>query len=56
MDQNVDQGNLSKWDLLRFWGSIGCALTPKFGGGAGVHEISKTQKAFGEIPSSLRDI
>ena len=31
-------------------GSIGCALALKLCGGARTHEISKTQKAFGEIP------
>ena len=34
-------------------GSIGCALAPKFCGGARTHEISKTQKSFGEIPPRL---
>ena len=35
--------------MLRFWGSIGCALALKFCGGAKTHEISKTEKSFGEI-------
>ena len=35
--------------MLRFWGSIGCDLAPKLCRGAKTHEISKTQKAFGEI-------
>ena len=34
-------------------GSIGCTLAPKFCGGARTHEISKTQKSFGEIPPGL---
>jgi len=34
-------------------GSIGCALAPKFCGGARTHEISKTQKSFGEISPRL---
>ena len=34
-------------------GSIGCALAPKFCGGARTNEISKTQKSFGEIPPVL---
>ena len=34
-------------------GSIGCALASKFCGGARAHEISKTQKSFGEIPPGL---
>ena len=42
--------------MLTFWGSIGCALAPKLGGGSGTHEISKTQKAFGEIPSGVKVI
>ena len=35
--------------VLRFWGSIGRALAPKFSGGNKTHEISKTRKMFGEI-------
>jgi len=35
---------------LLILGSIGCALAIKFGGEAKAHEISKTQKSFGEIP------
>ena len=42
--------------MLRFWGRIGCALAPKLCGGVGTHEISKTQKAFGEIPSGVKVI
>ena len=34
-------------------GSIGYALASKLCGGARTHEISKTQKAFGEIPSAV---
>ena len=34
-------------------GNIECALAPKFCGGARTHEISKTQKSFGEIPHGL---
>ena len=30
--------------------SIGCVLATKFGGEARIHEISKTQKLFLEIP------
>ena len=37
-------------------GSIGCALAMKIGGEAKAHKISKTQKSFGEIPPSWRDI
>ena len=32
--------------------SIECALAPKLCGGAGTHEISKTQKAFGDLQDS----
>ena len=31
-------------------GSTGCALAMKFGRDAKAHEVSKTQKSFGEIP------
>ena len=37
-------------------GSIKCALALKLCGGARTHEISKTQKAFGEISSSVEVI
>jgi len=37
-------------------GSIGCALATKFGGEVGAHEISNTQKGFGQILNSLGDI
>ena len=39
--------------LVDFLGSIECALAPKFCGGARTHEITKTQKSFGEIPPGL---
>ena len=39
-----------------YWGSIGCALDLKLCGGAKTHEISKTQKAFGEISSGVEVI
>ena len=38
------------------WGSIGCALATKFGGEVGAHEISDTQKGFGQILNSSGDI
>jgi len=38
------------------WGSIGCALATKFGGEVRAHEISNTQKGFGQILNSLGDI
>ena len=38
------------------WGNIGCALATKFGGEAKAHEISNTQKGFGQILNSLGDI
>ena len=41
---------------MRFWGSIRCALAPKLCGGTGTHEISKTQKVFGEISSGVKVI
>ena len=44
----------ARLSLLRFWHSIGCALALKLCGGAGTHEISKTQKEFGEIPSGVK--
>jgi len=34
-------------------GSIRCVLAPKFFAGARTHEITKTQKSFGEIPPGL---
>ena len=34
-------------------GSIECALASKLCGGARTHEISKTQKPFGEIPPGV---
>ena len=37
-------------------GSIRCALATKFGGEIGAHEISNTQKGFGQILNSLGDI
>ena len=41
---------------MLIFGSIGCALAMKIGGEAKAHEISKTQKSFGEIPPGWRDI
>ena len=41
---------------MLIWGSIGCALAMKIGGEAKAHEISKTQKWFGQIVPSLGDI
>jgi len=38
------------------WGSIGCALATKFGVEVGAHEISNTQKGFGQILNRLGDI
>ena len=38
------------------WGSIGCSLATKIGGEAKAHEISNTQKSFGQILNSLGDI
>ena len=38
------------------WGSIRCALATKFGGEVGAHEISNTQKGFGQILNSSGDI
>ena len=38
------------------WGSIGCALAIEIGGEAKAHEISKTQKWFGQIVPCLGDI
>ena len=38
------------------WGSIGCALATKFGGEVGAHEISNTQKGFGQILNRSGDI
>jgi len=42
--------------MLLIFGSIKCALILKICGEAKVHEISKTQKSFGEIPPGWRDI
>jgi len=38
------------------WSSIGCALATKFGGEVGPHEISNTQKGFGQILNKSGDI
>jgi len=43
-------------DQLLIYGSIGCALAMKIGGEAKAHEISKTQKWFGQIVPGLGDI
>ena len=42
--------------VLLIWGSIECALAMKIGGEAKAHEISKTQKCFGQILTGLGDI
>ena len=47
--------NSSSCQLL-IMGSIRCDLAMKCGGEAKAHEISKTQKSFGEIPPRWRDI
>lgn len=41
---------------MLIWGSIGCALATKFGGEVGAHEISNTQKGFGQILNRSGDI
>ena len=41
---------LSRRLNVELLGSIGCALAPKLCGGTRTHDISKTQKSFGEIP------
>ena len=42
------------WEVsVDFWVASRRALAPKFCGGARIHEISKTQKSFGEIPPGL---
>ena len=38
------------------WGSIKCDLATRFGGEVGAHEISNTQKGFGQILNSSGDI
>ncbi len=38
------------------WGSIGCALATKISEEAKAHEISNTQKWFGQILTSFGDI
>ena len=43
-------------EILCIWGSISCALAPKFCGGTRVHLIYKTQKRILEISSGLGDI
>ena len=42
--------------FLLIFGSTGCALAMKIGGEAKAHEISKTQKWFGQIVHGLGDI
>ena len=41
---------------MLIWGSIGCALATKFGGEVRAHEISNTQKGFGQILNRSGDI
>ena len=41
---------------MLIWGSIGCALAMKIGGEAKAHEISNSQKWFGQNLTSLEDI
>ena len=48
--------NNSLSSCLLIWGSIGCALAMKIAGEAKAHEISNTQKWFGQILNSLGDI
>ena len=43
-------------NFVEIFGSIRCALAPKLCGGARTHEISKTQKSFGEIPLGIKFI
>ena len=43
-------------EILCIWGSISCALAPKFCGGTRVHLIYETQKLIWEISSGLGDI
>ena len=38
------------------WGSIECALAIKISGEAKAHEIFKTKKWFGQIPTDFGDI
>ena len=41
---------------MLIWGSIGYAQDTKFSGEVGAHEISNTQKGFGQILNRSRDI
>ena len=41
---------------MLIWGGIGRALATKFGGEAAEHEISNTEKGFGQILNSSGDI
>ena len=41
---------------MLIWGSIGCALATKCGGGVESHEFSNTQKGFGQILNKSGDI
>ena len=41
---------------MLIWGSIECALATQFGGEVGAHEISNTQKGFGQILNRSGDI
>ena len=43
-------------EILCTWGSIECALAPRFSGGTRLHLIYKTQKGIWEISSGLGDI
>lgn len=47
---------LYRWFVVLIWGSIECALAMKIGGEAKAHEISNTQKWFGQFLNSLGDI
>jgi len=43
-------------EILCIWGSISCALAPKFCGGTRVHLIYKIHKRIWKISSGLGDI
>ena len=48
--------HVSEGTYVLIWGSIRCALAMKIGGEAKAHEMSNTQKWFGQILNNLEDI
>ena len=54
--RSIARAHSSLRESVDFLGSIGCVLAPKICGGTRTHEISKTQKLFGEISPGVHFI